>query len=221
MAILIALFSFFATYKNTQLVEEQNRKIYFDNLLDKISKLAIIEDNSNDNLQNYKSLYISILKRYMDNNNFNLYRKDLKLLHNYQRNIINELRELRLIYEYLLSFSNQWSTLNEENLRLLKVQYIIFRQNSKKLQKLLNKKTNDIKNILFNKKTIKYEVDLETELMRIPSQNILYMLFMQNVDINELENIKEEENIKLINADMKDSIFDVNISNDSLYYFSK
>ncbi len=221
MAILIALFSFFATYKNTQLVEEQNRKIYFDNLLDKISKLTIIEDNSNDNLQNYKSLYISILKRYMENNNFNLYRKDLKLLHNYQRNIINELRELRLVYEYLLSFSNQWSTLNEENLRLLKVQYIIFRQNSERLQKVLYKKTNDIKNILLNKETIKYEVDLETQLMRIPSQNILYMLFMQNVDINELENIKEEENIKLINADMKDSIFDVNISNDSLYYFLK
>ena len=78
-----------------------------------------------------------------------------------------------------------------------------------------------MKNILFNKKTIKYEVDLETQLIRIPSQNFLYMLFMQNVDINELENIKEEENIKLINADMNDSIFDVNISNDSLYYFSK
>ena len=107
MAMLIALFSFFATYKNTQLVEEQNRKIYFDNLLDKINKLTLIEENSNNNLQSYKDLYISILKRYMENNNFNLYRKDLKLLHNYQRNIINELRELRLIYEYLLSFSNQ------------------------------------------------------------------------------------------------------------------
>ena len=45
---------------------------------------------------------------------------------------------------------------------------------------------------------------------------------MQNVDINDLENIKEEEeNIKLINAKMKDSIFNVNISDDSLYYYSK
>lgn len=132
--------------------------------------------------------------------------------------IINELIELRLVYEYLLSFSNQWSTISEENLRLLKVQYIIFRQDSQKLQKALFKKTN---NILINKKTIKYEVDLETQLIRIPSQNILYMLFMQNVDINELEAIKAEENIKLIKADMKDSIFDVNISDDFLYYFSK
>ena len=91
--------------------------------MDKINKLSIIEENTNQNLQNYKDLYMAILKRYKKNNNFNLYRKDLKLLHQYQRNIINELRELRLIYEYLLSFSNQWSTLEKENLRLLKIQF--------------------------------------------------------------------------------------------------
>ena len=47
------------------------------------------------------------------------------------------------------------------------------------------------------------------------------MLFMQNVDIDELEKIKEKLNNEYIDEGMKDSICDVNISNNTLYYISK
>ena len=217
LAVVVSILSFYATYKNAQLIEEQNRKIYFDNLLEKISKLREIEENSNHNLKSYKDLTIFILKGYMQNNDFNHHKKDLELLIQYHRHLISALVKIRITYEYLLSFSNQWTSLNDKNLKFLKVQYIMFRQQSENLIESLKKTTYELTDILTNKKAINDPYMLSIASQRIPSQRYLYMLFMQNVNIAELENIKEEENRRLIDSDLKDFRFTVDISDDSLY----
>jgi len=220
IATLIALFSFIATAQNTKLIEDQTRKIYFDNLLEKINKLDSIENNLDNELLKYKELYHQSLKKFKQNQQYN-YKNDIIQLTEHHRKIIKYMREIRILYEYLISFSNQWTTLNDKNLELLKIQYLLFRNNSKNLIKTLQKKTSDLKRILFKMDKMKYAHDFNVKSMSIPKQYALYNLFMQNIDTEELYEIQNKQNEILIKENLTDNLLDVNLSNNILYYISK